>query len=294
MNAGTLFHVGISGGKDSVGLLLWAIHESGIPISQLRVTSSDTGNEDELTYAHLRYLHEHVIGPAGIPGGLEILFPERDFFALAFHEKRFPSRVAQFCTIELKIKPMKEWLKARWAEGYEVCVLNGKRVSESHQRKKTMANQPERGFSDYWGTEEWMPLRNWTLSDVFAIHERHGVPLNPLYALGAKRVGCFPCVNCGKGEIRMVAKHRPEKVAKIAAAEKRFETELGRVSTFFHSRTATAPFRTKEYTDSDGKKFATSPIEEIIKWSHTERGGKQIRLDFDEPASCFLNYHGCE
>lgn len=40
----TCYHVGISGGKDSGALLLWMVHESGIPADQIIATFCDTGN----------------------------------------------------------------------------------------------------------------------------------------------------------------------------------------------------------------------------------------------------------
>jgi 3'-phosphoadenosine 5'-phosphosulfate sulfotransferase (PAPS reductase)/FAD synthetase len=290
-----LHHVGISGGKDSTALLLWAIHESGIPRESLRVTFCDTGNEDPLTYAHLDLLKRTVIEPAGIISGFVTLLPELDFFELALKKKRFPSRVAQFCTTELKIKPTKEWMAQQWALGHELVILNGKRLGESAERKRAMKDQPARGFSDYWGCEEWMPLRDWSLEDVFAIHRKYEVPLNPLYAMGAHRVGCWPCINCGKIEIRLVAKHRPEKIEAIAAVEKRFEDEQGRISTFFHGKTATKQYRTKSYTrKKDGTKWPVAPIHEIVKWAHTTRGGRQMILPLEESKACFLNYTACE
>jgi 3'-phosphoadenosine 5'-phosphosulfate sulfotransferase (PAPS reductase)/FAD synthetase len=291
-STGLIYHVGVSGGKDSTALLLWILFESGIPRHLIRVTFCDTGNEDELTYAHLRLIHRVLLAPLGI--ALETLMPERDFFALALWKKRFPARVAQFCTIDLKIEPTRVWLRERWAEGFETVLLNGKRVGESAERARTMADQPERGFSDYWGCEEWMPLRSWTLDDVFAIHRKYDFPLNPLYALGASRVGCWPCINCGKREIRLVAKHRPEKIALIAAVEQRFKTELGRTSTFFHGRTAPKQFRTESYTDCEGREWPTAPIAQIVKWAHTKRGGKEPLTEADAPTACFSKYHACE
>lgn len=289
-----IHHLGVSGGKDSTALLLWAIHESGLPIESLRVTFCDTGNEDPVTYAHVALLDQIAL-QAGIPGGVETLIPPLQFFDLAFKKRRFPSRKAQFCTIELKIRPTKIWLRARWAEGHEVIILNGKRVGESAERRRTMKDQPERGFSDYWGCEEWMPLREWSMPDVMAIHERHGIPLNPLYALGAKRVGCWPCVNCGKLEIRLVAKHRPEKIDEIEKQEQRHARDNGRFSSFFPAKTATKRYRTMTYERAkDGAKFQASPIREIVRWAQTTRGGEQLRLEYDEPKSCFLNYSACE
>lgn len=290
---GLIYHVGISGGKDSTALLLWVLFESGIPHHLIRVTFSDTGNEDELTYAHLRLILKRLLAPLGI--ALETLHPEHDFFELALRKKRFPSRVAQFCTIELKIEPLRAWLRERWAEGMETVILNGKRVGESVERARTMADQPERSFSDYWGCEEWMPAREWTLNDVLAIHRKYDFPLNPLYALGAHRVGCWPCINCGKMEIRLVAKHRPEKITLIEAKELEQQQVNGRTCTFFHAKTAPAQYRTGTYTDSDGVEWKTSPIREIVKWAHTKRGGKEPITESDAaPTVCLSKYHACE
>lgn len=289
-----IHHLGVSGGKDSTALLLWAIHKSGLPRESLRVTFCDTGNEDPMTYAHIEMLNELAL-VAGIPGGIETIIPALTFFALALKKKRFPSRKAQFCTIELKIKPTKNWLQERWAEGHEVVILNGKRIGESAERKRSMKDQPVRGFSGYWGCEEWMPLRDWSLEEVFAIHREFSIPLNPLYALGAHRVGCWPCVNCGKVEIRLVSQYRPEKIELIDAEERRHLEINGRPSTFFPAKTATKRYQTLTYTRAkDGKKFGASPIKEIVRWANTTRGGEQIRLPLEEPKACFLNHLACE
>jgi len=290
----TLHHIGCSGGKDSSALLLWAIHESGLPRESLRCTFCDTSNEDRLTYEHLDLLRKRVAEPAGIIGGIEVLTPERPFFELALWKHRFPSRKAQFCTQHLKLFPTQAWIHKHQNLGFEVVVLNGKRTGESAQRKASMAGKPEREWSPFWACEEWAPLAAWTIEDVLAIHRRHGIPLNPLYALGAKRVGCFPCINCGKPEIRMVSKIRPEKIDEIEQWEQRFETEYGRPSTFFPSKTATRPYRTKTFTDKDGKPHHVAPIREIVRWAQTERGGEQMRLDMDEPKACWMNYGACE
>lgn len=287
----TLYHLGCSTGKDSSALLLWAIHESGLPCDQLRVTFCDTGNEDPLTYAHLELLNQIALA-AGIPGGIETLIPPLQFFALALKKKRFPSRKAQFCTIELKILPTKIWIRQRWAEGHEVVILNGKRVSESGARGRAMKDIPERRFSDYWGCEEWAPLRDWPWAKVKAIHEAHRVPLNPLYAMGAKRVGCYPCINCGKHEIRQVARHRPEKINEIAEWEGKVRE--GKTVTFFPPKMTTKRYRTVQVTKNDGTKVMVAPIREVVRWAQTERGGEQIRLDIEEPKACFLDYNACE
>ena len=42
---------------------------------------------------------------------------------------------------------------------------------------------------DSEGLTIYRPLMGWTLKDVVAIHQRHGLNLNPLYGMGFERVG---------------------------------------------------------------------------------------------------------
>ncbi len=287
-----IYHVGTSSGKDSVGTMLWALHRSGLPRHRLRFTFCDTGNEDPLTYAHILWLQAYV---AQFGLTIETLHPQRPFFELAFFNGRFPARVAQFCTKELKIEPTRAWLRDQWTKGEDVVLINGKRLGESAERSRTMADQPERGFSDFWGCEEWTPLRDWSLEDVMNIHREFKVPLNPLYALGAHRVGCWPCINCGKPEIRLVAKHRPEKIDQIEAEEKRFQS-VGRVCTFFDGKTTTARFKDLTYRDSEGRDWPTASIRKVVEWAHTKHGGK-VNLTTEElaaPVVCSVKYLACE
>jgi len=308
-----LYHVGCSGGKDSSALVLWAIHESGIPRDQLRVTFCDTHNEDELTYKHIEFLRNEIVLPAGIPGGLGVLEPERGFYDLVRKKKRFPSRRAQFCTHELKIKPTQKWLEARWDEGFDTVVMSGRRRKESEQRAAHLKDHSdEMQFSDFWGCQQWDPLLDWTFEDVLAIHEKYQVPMNPLYALGAKRVGCFPCINSGKRDIRMVARVRPEKILEIADWEQNMEAEFGRFSSFIHSKGVPERFKSKEFTytpkgEDEPITINVCTILDVVDWSRTEHGGHQYSLMNDsgltfedgwnedsKPSACWANYGACE
>lgn len=113
----TVFHIGISGGKDSTAVLLWMIHESGIDRDKLDVTFCDTGNEHDWTYAHVRMLHEKV-------HAITILKPELPFFPLAFKKRRFPSTKARFCTEFLKIYPTEEHIRKSKLRGLEPIGCN--------------------------------------------------------------------------------------------------------------------------------------------------------------------------
>ena len=103
-------HFGLSGGKDSTALMLWAVYESGYAPETLRFTACDTGNEAEETYEYIKMLNCKVYP-------ITVLKPPLDFYQLAEKRGRFPSTTARFCTQELKMKPTKAYIDALIQEG---------------------------------------------------------------------------------------------------------------------------------------------------------------------------------
>lgn len=301
----TINHIGISGGKDSTALLLWAVHESRYPKESLRVTFCDTGNEHEFTYEYIRFLSERV-------HPVEWLKPELDFYQLARKKHRFPSVKARFCTTELKIKPSRDYIHDLLREGYEVRLHTGVRAAESADRAKL----PEREFDPDFLTETYRPILTWKLADVLAIHDRYGIPPNPLYGLtrtlpwngepnpfygdGITRVGCYPCIMSRKSEIAKIARLTPERVEWLAAQEESIQGPYG-YSSFFHRMTVPLAQRSKEITAKSGEVMKIATIRDVARWSKTSRGGVQYTLDFalqeaisDEPPSCASRYGMCE
>jgi 3'-phosphoadenosine 5'-phosphosulfate sulfotransferase (PAPS reductase)/FAD synthetase len=271
----TIYHIGISGGKDSTALLLWARYESGIPINQLRVTFCNTGNEAPATYRHVRMLSKKV-------HPVIWLKPPLYFFQLARKRKRFPSTRARFCTQELKLKPTKAYIEKLQAGGYNVICLSGVRAQESVARAKLPERTP--AWLSYFGCEEWRPLLYWKIAEVWAIHERYKIPRNPLYDDGMSRVGCFPCINSRKEEIRLIARKYPERIEMLREQEARFNNING-ISTFFPRNKVPLAHRTKEISTASGEKMKVATIDDVVQWSQTGQGGRQFTIDFDESTS---------
>lgn len=270
-----LNHIGVSGGKDSTALLLWAVHESGYDRESLRATFCDTGNELPATYAHVQMLSERV-------HPIEILTPERDFYALARHKKRFPSARARFCTTELKMKPTRDYVYRLLDEGHEVLLHTGLRAGESADR----AALPEREWDSWYALPVYRPMLSWSLDDVWAIHARYGVPRNPLYDLGMKRVGCAPCIMSQKREIRRIADLWPERIAMIRQAEQEAHGS-NLIATFFARDKVPECQRSFPIETAAGELMNVATIDDVVRWSRTDRGGRQGILDFaDEPMGC--------
>lgn len=264
----TIYHVGVSGGKDSTAVLLWMVHESGVPRHKIDATFADTGNEHDHTYAHIELLSRTVFP-------IQTLKPALGFFDLARKKRIFPSNSRRYCTEHLKIVPASQHITGLLAAAKKVVSVSGVRASESEKRK----NLEEWDYSGALMTIQWRPLIRWTLADVLAIHRKYDVPLNPLYGMGAERVGCFPCIYSRKREIRLVAQAAPEKIEFIRRAEKEIEADCGNVTTFFSGTGVPERFRSRPYTRKDGSQTKVATIDDVVRWSMTGKRAQGSYLD---------------
>lgn len=304
-------HLGVSGGKDSTALLLWAMYESGYDPHSLRVTFCNTLNEHRFTYWYVLWLSAKV-------KRIKWLEPALGFYELAKKKRRFPSAKARFCTTELKIRPSRDYvweLLDRYGKR-NVTLHTGVRATESPDR----ATLPERDFDPEFLCDNFRPLLRWTLEEVWAIHARHGIPPNPLYGVteslpwngkpnpfhrdGMRRVGCYPCIMSRKDEIEKIARKEPERIAWISEQEKVSgrAAHLGFTS-FFNRNMTPVCQRSHMVTTKTGEDVFVPTINDVARWSTTTRGGVQYKLDLDngleeefkdEPAACSSRYGFCE
>lgn len=314
-----IYHLGLSGGKDSTAVLLWIVYESGWSLDKLRVTFCDTSNEDGLTYAFLNMLRRDIFK-------FRLLKCEYDFWELAKFKKRFPSRRARFCTQWLKIIPAREYVLDLQRAGNNVLMLNGVRRDEG-KASNGRSDLPQFGWDDGFCCDIFRPAYEWSIGDIWAIHKKHlnlddtiaivkcdpvmapekkakligkirenGIPRNPLYDMGAKRVGCFPCINSAKEEIRLLDEYRPERVDFIESQEGQTDNERNNMySTFFARNTVPLPHRSKEITTASGEKMMVATIRDVVQWSKTAYGGKQYKMELDIPAASACDIGGmCE
>ncbi len=256
--------VSVSGGKDSTAVILHLKEQEVEKTNPVHYVFADTGWEHPEVYL---YLNE-VVNPLcngklnrvqskKYPGGMADLAKGKGMFA---------SRQYRFCTSELKVVPIVEFL----GQFDNPVNVVGIRAQESFRRSK-MDEWDEGGPMN---VSTWRPLIDWIVDDVIGIHTRHGITPCSLYLrdeLPASRVGCFPCLHSRKAEIRAVAEDPfgQQRLVQIRSLEK----ELGDAAqarnpenarpTFFQSREA-------------GESYW--PIDEVIAWSKTSWGGKQIEL----------------
>lgn len=271
----TIYHVGVSGGKDSGAVLLWMVHESGIPRHKINATFCDTGNEHEWTYQQIEILSK--IHP------IEILKPELDFYKLAQKKQRFPSTQARFCTYELKIKPSQDHIQYLCKSYDAVINVTGVRGSESEQRSKYL----EWDYNGYLLVPSWRPLLKWSIKDVYQIHSKHGIPMNPLYEAGAERVGCFPCIMSKKHEIRNIADKFQNRIDLIRDWEQKID------SSFFSPGKTPKRFHSGKCLNKSGEEVTFPYIDDVVRWSMTGKRASGSYLDDEpEPISCTSGF--CE
>ena len=320
MDAYDLIVIGLSGGKDSTALMLYAMYESGWPVEKIAFVFCDTGNEDPLTYAYIKMLSEHV-------HQIHHLDPGVDFYTLAQQRGRFPSTKRRFCTQVLKIDPKHKMFAELFDAGLNPINVTGIRHDEAHNgndRGETLYVDYEQFMHDgrYYTLPNCNPLIDWTLGDVWNIHKKYlsvdlvagiiqedstleykdlllerlyseGIPANPLYLMGASRVGCFPCINSRKGEIRSIAKYRPSRIDFIRQQELHPAFRKG-ISTLFPRKRVPMQFRSKKIVAKSGEEMYVCTIDDVVAWSATSWGGKQIEADYmEEPSICRIGQH-CE
>lgn len=325
--------VSVSGGKDSTATYCLALEWSQRTGRPFRAVAADTGNEHPATYEAVNRLAERTGGPVvewvkadfsrqiagkrrfieanweahGVPAdlvarALDVLHPTGNpYLDLCLWKGRFPSRKAQFCTAELKVQPIDQHVtRPLLAEGGRVVSWQGVRAAESIERRYLPWFQRLVAHADLPGRlYVYRPLLNATLEEVFAIAFRHGVPANPLYGWGLKRVGCFPCINCAKNELALVDHVFPEQVDRleeweqvVSAASKRGH------ATFFAIINDPVMRDDWEARDRAGSLGRYGPdefgIRRMVEWAKTDRGGRQYSLFGREPSRACNEWGACE
>lgn len=269
----------VSGGKDSSALSLW-LTEQGI---EHRRVFSDTGWEHPATLKYVDSL-EKVLGPID---RVQALLP---MAALIRKKGMFPGRTQRWCTSELKVKPITAYMEKVDPE-WRAIVAVGVRADESAARAKLTMWEHDGNAMERW---TWRPLINWSVEDVFDIHKRHGLSLNPLYGMGAERVGCFPCIYARKAEIKLVADIMPERIDEIRQLEAEMHDHMEAkkaASEEYRARAEEKRYRSPTFFNANN---AMTPIDEVVEWSRTSRGGRHFELFESDPDPGCLRWGICE
>lgn len=256
--------VSVSGGKDSTAMALH-LRELGI---EFRAVFMDTGWEHEATYTYL----DNVLDP--LFGTIRRIRSDMDMVETIRHKAMFPSRMRRWCTQQLKVIPMQDFCVRVFEDtGLRPVNAVGIRAAESAPRAK-MSEWEEQDEATIW-----RPLLRWTMQDVVDTHTRHGVVPNPLYLQGASRVGCWPCIYARKAEVKRLAEIDPDRIDLIRDLEREI-TDAADARAASKGETNALPrtwFQGHGPKDLGGRAGAM-PIDDVVEWSRTDRGGRQFQL----------------
>lgn len=309
--------VSVSGGKDSAATLEIAL--SKCPRETIIPIFCDTGNEHEAVYEYLDYLEKNsalkiVRLKADFSDqiaakrmfiardqrtrrdksgrrvrwtnkakrrALSVLHPSGNpFLDLCMWKGRFPSRKAQFCTEELKRNMAVEFQLDLVDKGFSVLSWQGVRRDESLNRRN--AKKIQRIGPKMW---VFRPIVDWSAVDVFEFCRRRGVEPNPLYKQGMGRVGCMPCINVNKAELKQISERFPEHIERISE----WERLVGMASKRQAATFIPAPgIKVQEAKDHG--------IYSVVEWAKTTRGGRQFDLlgGLSDTSACSSAYGLCE
>lgn len=325
--------ISFSTGKDSMTTLLIAMER--VPLEDLIVIFCDTDNEDQAVYDHLDYtertlgikIHrlkadftEQIAAKRAFIArdqrtgrdkhgrrlrwsnkakrrALAALQPSGNaFLDLCMWKGRFPSRKAQFCTEELKRNIAVAFQMELMDQGCNVISWQGVRRDESEARRN--AKKFERVGKHL---RICRPIVDNTANEVLAFSAARGIKPNPLYLQGLTRVGCAPCINAKKDEIRIISIRMGHHIVRISE----WEFIVGQCSkrgfsTFFAESNVAAIADTRIIFADRRIIFADRRISSRVEWSKTTRGGRQWNLlseDEDEVhvnGGCSSSYGLCD
>lgn len=197
--------LGISGGRDSASLAVYMRQHR--PELALEYFFTDTGKELPEVYSFLDKLE----GFLGKP--IQRLNPDRDFdFWLDEYGNFLPSPRTRWCTRQLKLRPLEQWLKADLEAGTTI-----------HSYVAIRADEPSR--EGYQATHPNMrvhfPLRDAGIdrAGVLEILDQSDVG-EPEYYQWRSRSGCTFCFYQQKIEWVRLAENHPDRFAEAVDYEK--------------------------------------------------------------------------
>jgi len=288
--------VTFSGGKDSLAALLWTREHI---TKNFTTVFCDTGWEHPLTYEYIHRIADKL--------HLDLVTLKSKKYDgmvdLARQHKKWPSPRFRMCTGELKVRPMIDYLLDDVRDN--VLIIQGIRGAESPARAKmskqctyfkyyfepygytkngkpkkhTYRGKDVRAFRAQFSDDLLRPVFDWSAQQVIDYILTAGLEPNPLYKMGYKRVGCWPCVMANKRDILNIARQSPERIEQIAALER----EIG--SNYFVSGII------PDSAITGSRKYPY--IHDVVRYVQCQNATGSL-FDDDTATSCMSYYGLCE
>lgn len=224
IEAGALFVVNHSGGKDSQAMLIELLEI--IPAAQILVVHATLGRfewKGALEHAKTQALN------AGVP--FITAESKKSFLEMVMNRyltrpsaPSWPGAKYRQCTSDLKRGPITRETR-RYAKNHgftRIVNCMGMRSQESPARAKQhdwKMNPLNSVAGRTWF--DWLPIHAISESEVFQIIARAGQQLHHAYRLGNRRLSCLFCIFACANDLINAARTEPELYAEFVAMEKR-------------------------------------------------------------------------
>ena len=286
--------VTFSGGKDSLASLLWTRENLA---KDFITVFCDTGWEHPITYQYIASIR-HKLGL-----NLVTLRSKKydGMIDLVKKRTRWPSSQRRFCTSELKTIPMIDFLLDEVQDDF--IVIQGIRAAESASRAQmqsqctyfkyytrpygtdkngkpkyhTYRRREVLSFVEQHAADVMRPVFDWSGQQVIDYILSKGFEPNPLYRMGYKRVGCYPCIMASQRDILNISRQDPQRIDYIALKE----AELH--SSFFGPDTIPSGFYKGDYP----------MLADVVKYVR-EKNATGDLFEEDTATSCMSFYGLCE
>ncbi|MEO8610952.1 MAG: phosphoadenosine phosphosulfate reductase family protein [Chloroflexota bacterium] len=124
----------------------------------------------------------------------------------------WPSAQMRYCTSDLKRGPISREIRHLFPSGNVICAM-GLRSQESQTRARrptftlrSETSAPTKGRFCY----DWLPIHEWTETDVWTCIRQHGNIHHEAYGLGNHRLSCALCVLASMNDLINGATHNPD------------------------------------------------------------------------------------
>ena len=146
-------------------------------------------------------------------------------------------------------------------------------------KKYSYRGKDVRVFRSQFADDLLRPVFDWSAQQVIDYILAAGLEPNPLYKMGYKRVGCWPCVMANQRDILNIARQAPERIDEIG----NLETELG--YSFFGKDKIPAR------AIHSGNKYPN--IHDVVRYVEWQNATGSL-FDDDTATSCMSYYGLCE
>ena len=220
IGGGALVAVNVSAGKDSQAMTI--LLSRLVPHDRLVAVHAPLGEvEWPGTMDHI----EATIPPR-VPLILAPVASGKTLLERVEERGLWPSNSVRWCTSDFKRSPiereLRRYLKAHPRFGGRIVNAMGMRADESPARaKRTPWQRNDRNSRAGRQWFDWLPIHNFSTTDVFRVIAEAGQSPHWAYAAGMSRLSCSFCILASRKDLRRAAELRPALYRRYADLERR-------------------------------------------------------------------------